>query len=74
VVRARASRGFDRILLSSSISPRRPYYNGTVPLQLYRVILKSSSTYIKGRSKLGFGISRLIIIANEYSIVSTYIV
>ena len=33
VVRARASRGFDRILLSSSVSPRRPYCNGTVPLQ-----------------------------------------
>ena len=33
MVRARASRGFDRILLSSSVLPRRPYCNGTVPLQ-----------------------------------------
>jgi hypothetical protein len=32
VVRARASRGFDSVLLSSSVLPRRPYCNGTVPL------------------------------------------
>ena len=34
MVRARASRGFDSVLLSSSVSPRRPYCNGTVLLHI----------------------------------------
>jgi len=77
VVRARASRGFNRIPLSSSVLPRRPYCNGMVPLHFLRYSYREGAVRFTYSSLLirlsSIKLIGYILASKESTFSSTYI-